>query len=134
MKKCSHCGKESPDELSFCPLDHAPLFHTTVTAPDVAVRSRESCPGCGSEAGYTPVVACRRSFSLPLLLTGGLIAIMFRNAARERFVRCNACNQRYGIRPRLSKISLALFWLCLTPAIICAVIFLIGLIRVLSSK
>ena len=133
MKKCSYCGKEYPDELSFCPLDQDPL-HQPPGTPAESTRPQEACPLCGSQAGFTPVVEFRKPFSFPLLFTGGLIAILFRNAGRERFVRCHTCDKKYGIRTPFSKFARVLFWLCMAPAVIYALFFLIKSVQMLISN
>jgi hypothetical protein len=132
MKTCSYCGKQYPDDAEVCVLDQQPLKGLAESAAGVA-SPKVTCPQCGAADDFTQVIDTRGSFSLPAFLFGGLIAVIFRNAGKARRVRCNKCEARFYVSSPLSKISRVIFWLLVTPTIICLGIVLIMIIHTLFS-
>jgi len=102
-------------------------------SPAGGAPPKVTCPQCGAVDDFTPVVELRSSFSLPVFLFGGLIAVLFRNAGRPRRVRCNKCEARFYVSSPLSKISRVIFWLLVTPSIVVLIIALVMIIRSLFS-
>lgn len=132
MKTCSYCGKEYPDDAEVCALDQQPLKGLAEASAGNA-SPKVICPQCGAADDFTPVPEVRSSFSLPVLLLGGLIAVVFRNAGRPRRVRCNKCEARFYVSSTFSKISRVIFWLLVAPSILALIIALIMMIHVIFS-
>jgi len=132
MKTCSYCGKQYPDDAEVCVLDQQPL-KGLAESPAGVTPPKVTCPQCGAADDFTRLVELRSSFSLPAFLFGGLIAVLFRNAGKARRVRCNKCESRFYVSSPLSKISRVIFWLLVTPTIICLGIVLIIIIYTLFS-
>ena len=128
MKTCSYCGKQYPDDAEVCVLDQQPL-KGLAELPAGATSPKVTCPQCGAADDFSPVLEMRSSFSLLAFLSGGLIAVLFRNAGRPRRVRCNKCEARFYVSSPLSKISRVIFWLLVTPTIVVLIIALIMIIR-----
>jgi len=128
MKTCSYCGKQYPDDTEVCALDQQPLKGLTETSAG-ATPPKVTCTQCGAADDFTQVIDARGSFSLPVFLFGGLIAVFFRNAGKARRVRCNKCDARFYVSSPFSKIFRVIFWLLVTPAIICLGIALIIIIH-----
>jgi len=123
MKACSYCGKQYPDEAIVCSIDGQSLDGPTESRQATGVL----CPACGASDGYTPTVELRGSFSVPVFLAGGLLAVLFRNAGRSRRVRCNKCEAVFSVRTPLSKVSLVIFCLLICPTIVALIILLVAL-------
>ena len=134
MKKCSYCGKEYPDEAYVCVIDQEVLIDTGPAVSNDQSFTLIFCPSCGKSADIKPVVAAKGSFSTPVFLAGGLIALIFQNVGRERRFRCNTCGVHFGIRTRLSKAAKVLFWISIIPAIMITLLFVIFLGRCLFVK
>jgi len=132
MKTCSYCGKQYPDDAEVCELDQQPLKGPAKSAAGVA-SPKVTCPQCGAADDFTAVIDTRGSFSLTTFLLGGLIAVLFQNAGKARRVRCNRCEARFFVSSRLSRLSRVIFWLLVTPTIICLGLLLIMLIHTLFS-
>jgi len=132
MKACSYCGKQYTDDVEVCVLDQQPL-KGMAKSPGKVESPKIGCPQCGAADDFTPVLPLRSSFSLPVFLFGGLIAVLFRNAGRPRRVRCNKCETLFYVSSPLSKISRMIFWLLVTPSIVVLIIVLIMIIRSLFS-
>jgi hypothetical protein len=132
MKTCSYCGKQYPDDVEVCVLDQHPLGAAAASTGGGA-SPNVTCPQCGAADDFTQVVDFRGSFSLPAFLFGGFIAVMFRNAGKARRVRCNKCEARFYVSSPLSKISRVIFWLLVTPGIICLAMVLILIIHTLFA-
>jgi hypothetical protein len=133
MRTCSYCGKQYSDDVEVCAIDQQPLAELASSQAGVA-SPRVACPQCGAADDFTPVIDVRGSFSLFAFLFGGLIAVLFRNAGKARPVRCNKCEARFYVSSPLSKISRVIFWLLVTPTIICLGIVLIMIIHTLFSQ
>jgi hypothetical protein len=132
MRTCSYCGKQYPDDAEVCAIDQQPLAELAESQPRVA-PPRATCPQCGAADDFTPVLDPHSPFSLLPFLAGGLLAVIFRNAGRPKRVRCNKCEARFYVSSPLSKISRVIFWLLVTPTIICLGIVLIMIIHTLFS-
>ncbi len=132
MKACSYCGKEYHDEAVVCPTDGQPLGERT-ESPQKSGGHFAVCPVCGASDGYTPTVELRGSFSLPVFLAGGFLAVLFRNAGRSRKVRCNKCQAIFSIRSPLSKVSLAIFWILIALFVVAVIISLVELLHTFFS-
>jgi hypothetical protein len=128
MKTCSYCGKQYPDDAEVCVLDQQPLKGLAESSAGAA-PPKVVCPQCGAADDFTRVIDARGSFSLPAFLFGGLFAVFARNAGKARRVRCNKCDARFYFSSPLSKISRVIFWLLVTPSIICLGILLIMIIH-----
>jgi hypothetical protein len=102
-----------------------------VTIP--AMKPKVICPQCGGADDFTQAIEFRSSFSLPVFLLGGLLAVIFRNAGRPRRLRCNKCDTRFYVSSPLSKASRVIFWLLVIPSIIVLISALILFIRGLFS-
>jgi len=135
MKACSYCGKQYPDEAVVCSIDGQSLDGPTESRQKTSGESvaRVLCPACGASDGYTPTVELRGSFSWPIFLAGGFLAVLFRNAGRSRRVRCNKCEAIFNVRTPVSKLSLVIFWLLICPTIIALIIFLVALVGSIIS-
>jgi hypothetical protein len=132
MKICPYCGKEYPDDTKICAIDQHPLKGLAESSTGAA-PPKVTCPQCGAADDFTQVVDARGSLSLPAFLFGGLIAVFFRNAGKARRVRCNKCDARFYFSSPLSRISRVIFWVLVTPTVICLGIALIMMIRILFS-
>jgi hypothetical protein len=130
MKICPYCGKQYPDEATVCPTDQQPLASSTESQKEARsiAPTGVACPACGATDDYKPAIELRGSFSLPVFLAGGILAILFRNAGRGRKVSCNKCAAQFYIRSPLSKISRVIFWLLVGPTIVAVIIFLLAMI------
>jgi hypothetical protein len=93
----------------------------------------KSCPQCGATNDYTQMVELRGSFSWPIFFTGGLLAIIFRNAGRSRKVRCNKCDAAFFISTPLSKVSLVIFWLLMSIIMVNLIILLLFFIHMIIA-
>ena len=133
MKTCSYCGKQYPDNAEVCDLDQQPLKGPAQPAASGVAPTKVTCPQCGAADDFTAVIDTRGSFSLTTFLLGGLIAVLFQNAGKARRVRCNQCEARFFVSSRLSRLSRVIFWLLVTPTIICLGLLLIMLIHTLFS-
>src|ERR1700743_835625 len=116
MKACPYCGGQYPDEVDLCPIDRHALVDSQgfKTAGE---KSKITCPACAAVGDNTFTVTPRSSFSLLAFLSGGILAVLFRNAGGNRRVLCNRCDARFYVRTPLSRISLVLFWLVVSPTI-----------------
>src|SRR5258705_11423901 len=94
MKTCSYCGKQYPKDPEICPADQQPLTGLD-ESPAIVASRKVTCPQCGAADDYSQAIEFRSSFSLPVFLLGGLIAVIFRNAGRPRRLRCNKCQTRF---------------------------------------
>jgi hypothetical protein len=133
MKSCPYCGGQYADEVAVCPVDQYELTDTTKSKNEGG-NSRVTCPACGVADDFTFTVEPRGSFSLPAFLAGGILAVIFRNFAHGRRVRCNKCEARFYYRSPLSKVSRVIFWILVTPAIITLIVLLIHLIVLMVSS
>src|ERR1700690_1197853 len=123
MKTCPYCGKEYPDDIAVCTADQTRLIAETSkdahpVPPPLSVKLTAACPTCGA-SDYKPALEFRSSFSLPVFLTGGLLAVFFHNASHARRLQCNRCGTLFSISTRASRFFRFIFWLSVTPAIIC---------------
>ena len=126
MTVCSYCGRENDAALTHCHECGTDLSVPKVISPPVPPKPKVLCPTCGAPDNYQDCIALRGSFSWVVFFLGGFIAVLFRNAGRERRVQCNACSAIFGIRSLLSKLSLVIFWLLILPGIIALVLVLFG--------
>jgi len=126
MKVCSYCGRENDAVLTACRECGTSLRETEVIVAPVQPKPKVVCPSCGARDDYKTGIALRGSFSWLVLLFGGLIAVLFHNASRQRRVQCNACGALFGIRTPLSKLSLLVFWLLIAPTLIVLVFVLLS--------
>jgi len=135
MKACPYCGEQYPDEAVVCSIDGQPLGGPAESRQKASGMPGTSvlCPACGASDGYTPTGELRGSFSWPVFLAGGFLAVLFRNAGRSRRVRCNKCEEVFNIRPPLSKVSLVIFWLLIGPSIVALIILLVTLLGSIFS-
>lgn len=134
MKSCQYCGAQYSDDVVTCAadefsLDPSPREEASATgSAPIGIR----CPACGAQ-DCAPAVELRDSFSLPVILAGGILALLFRNAGRRRKLRCNKCGELFEICTPLSKVSVALFRLLICPTIAGLVILLFALLYTLFS-
>jgi uncharacterized membrane protein YvbJ len=134
MKSCSYCGKQYPDDFVTCPIDGTSLGNSDGMNQKIKISAQKrTCPACGAVEDYSSAIELRSSFSWPIFFVGGLLAVMFRNAGREKRVRCNKCEQLFNIRTPISKLSRAVFWILVCPAILTLITFLIVLIAGIVS-
>ena len=134
LKACPHCGAHYSDDSVTCVdgyLLGAPA-ESRGEFGNVGVP-RFRCPACGAADDYTPTVELRSAFSWPVFLVGGFLAVLFRNAGRRRKVRCNKCEKLFDIRTPLSRVSLVIFWLLISPTILVLVIWLLALLGSIFS-
>jgi hypothetical protein len=117
MKVCSYCGRENDAGRTVCQECGVSLPGTEGTggAPPKPVIA---CPACGVQNNYKASIALRGSFSWLIFFLGGLLAILFHNASRQRRFQCNACGAFFGVRTPLSKLWLFVLWLLIAPTII----------------
>src|SRR6516162_3248006 len=104
MKPCPYCGAQYPDDAVVSSVDGHKLEDPKPqeeSGNTAAVNGR--CPACGTPDDYAPAVDLRGSFSWPLFFAGGVFAVVFRNAGRQRKVRCNKCGTLFEIRARLTR-------------------------------
>ena len=140
MKKCSYCGKEYPDEATICAIDHEFLVDVIPSSTGSQPSSRDqksgsaTCQNCGMIGDYRSVIVPRGSFSFPILIVGGIFAVIFRNAGRGRMVRCNNCETSFAVHTPFSKLAKILFWIFVGPAIVFAVLLLLKLVLMSFSK
>ena len=136
MKKCNYCGKEYPDAATICVIDHEFLVDVIPSSTGSQPSSHDqksgsaTCPNCGMIGGYRPIMVARGSFSFPIFFMGGIFAIIFRNAGRGRMVRCNNCETSFAVQTPFSKLAKILFWICVGPMIVFAVLLLFGVVVV----
>jgi hypothetical protein len=126
MKVCSYCGRENDGMLTACRGCGVILPDTEGSAAPAKSKPAVVCPACGACDDYKAGIALRGSFSWLVFFLGGLIAIVFHNASRQRRVQCNACGAFFGIRTPLSMVSLVVFWLLIAPTIIVLAFFLLS--------
>jgi len=136
MKSCPYCGEQYSDDTIVCLIDGNKLDGPTEPRNKVsrAPLAKVVCPTCGATDDYTRTVELRGSFSWSIFFLGGIFAVMSRNAARTRKVRCNKCEVLFYIRPPLSRVSSIIFWLLICPTIIAFIILVIALLHILFSK
>lgn len=91
------------------------------------------CPKCGAVDDYAPAVDLRGSFSWLVFFAGGILAVLFRNAGRQRRVRCKHCDALFSVPAPFSKLSWVIFWLLVCPTIILLVICLLALLHAVFS-
>jgi hypothetical protein len=89
------------------------------------------CPACGTPDDFKTAIRLGSSFNLAAFVAGGILAVLFCNAGREKRVQCNKCGAVFGIRTPLSIISRVFFWLLVAPTIIVLVLWLLSLARYL---
>jgi hypothetical protein len=130
MKTCSYCGKQYPEDAEICAVDQQPLGRLA-EAPTIVASGKVTCPQCGAVDDFSQAIEFRNSFSLPVFLLGGLMAVIFRNAGRPRRLKCNKCETRFYVSSPLSKASRVIFWLLIIPSILVLNIALILVIRAL---
>ena len=130
MKVCSYCGRENDETLTHCSecgTDLADAKSSPASAPaPVQPKPKVVCPACGAHDNYENCIALRGSFSWVMFFLGGFIAVLFHNASRERRVQCNACSAIFGVRTRLSKLSLVILWLLILPTIVAILLKLLS--------
>lgn len=127
MKVCDYCGRENEEGLLAC----ADCGTSLATEP---IQAKFHCPKCGAADDFKPTVELRRSFTWWVFLTGGLEAIVFRNAGREKSVACNQCGTLFKIRTPLSRLSRVIFWLLVLPGIALLVILVLSFLVSMISK
>jgi DNA-directed RNA polymerase subunit RPC12/RpoP len=126
MRICSYCGRENEAALEACSQCGTPLTGTDESVPSGPAKPKVACPACGAPDNYRTGIALRGSFSWLIFFLGGFLAVLFRNASRQRRVQCNVCGVLFGIRTPLSKVSLVIFWLLMAPTIIVLLYALFG--------
>ena len=126
MKVCPYCGRENDAILATCRECGTSLPDTEGAVAPVQPKPTVVCPACGAQDDYKTGVALRGSFSWLVFFLGGFIAVLFHNASRQRRVQCNACGAFFGIRTRLSRLSLVIFWLLIAPTIVALVFLLLS--------
>ncbi|HEY4416834.1 MAG TPA: hypothetical protein VGO57_14175 [Verrucomicrobiae bacterium] len=131
MKTCSYCGRQYPDDAEVCAIDQQPLVALVKLASEIPA-GKVSCPQCGVADDFTQVIDPRRSFSLPIFLFSGLIAIVFQNAGKARRVRCNQCEARFNVTKPLNKVARVIFWLLIAASIVVWSIVVIKIVYVLT--
>ena len=119
MSKCSYCGRENDGTAAACSSCGTPIELEGREEANLSQVKGAACPKCGARDNYTKAVKLRSSFSLGTFLLGGIFAVIFFNAGQPRRVRCNQCDTFFNIRTRAGKVSLAIFWLLIAPAILC---------------
>jgi len=126
MKSCPYCGAQYADDASVCAVDGHPLDRSAAAprASGGTAAPGVRCPACGAADGCSSAVELRGSFSWLVFFAGGIPAVLFRNAGRQRKVRCNRCEALFYIRPLLSKVSLVIFWLLICPMMITLIVLL----------
>ena len=135
MKSCPYCGAHYGDEVVACAADGYPLDRPRESwmGSSGAAAPRVRCPACGAADDYAPTVELRGSFSWLVFFAGGLLAVLFRNAGRQRRVRCNKCEALFDVRTPLSKLSLVIFWLLICPTIIALIVCVVALLHSMLS-
>ena len=126
MKVCPYCGLENDATLATCRECGTSFPDTEGALASVHPKPAVVCPACGAHDGYKTGVALRGSFSWLVFFLGGFIAVFFHNASRQQRVQCNACGAFFGIRTRLSRLSLVIFWLLIAPTIVVLVFVLLS--------
>jgi len=86
-KACPYGGRENDPARGACRECGTVLNEALDPEPPAARKPRPVCPECGAGGDFKPAVELRGSFSLLAFLAGGLIAVLFRNAGRERRVQ-----------------------------------------------
>jgi hypothetical protein len=135
MKACPYCGAHYADEVVACAADGYPLDKLAESreALGEVAAPKERCPKCGAIGDYVPAVDVRGSFSWLVFFAGGILAVLFRNAGRQRRVRCNQCDALFSVRAPFSKLSWVIFWLLVCPTITALVICLVALLHTIVS-
>jgi hypothetical protein len=134
MKKCTHCGKEQPDEATTCPVDGQPLESVvtllTQRSPEVEVKSAPVASQYAARGllvgtilgifyGVTGGIHSLREwlfFIAPCPIAGALLGLLY---------GCGfALGQRWGCRDWQKRI-LGVFFLLLGVAAIFGVILIV---------
>ena len=118
MKFCSYCGRENEANTVTCVGCGTEFPDGKDPVNGSNPQPRMVCPACGASDNYKAALALHGSFNWAVYFFGGFLAVLFQNASREKRVQCNGCGEFFGVRSRMSKVSLVLFWLLVAPTLL----------------